>query len=382
MPGTAKQLAQSIAGWGATIVFCHHGRAGSNGDFQTTLKRSGIKTAVYLCDEPYECGETAKYSPRYDFVFTMDPCTVELHRKVRQNRTNVFYLPPGVDVDHFPRRPYFKNGELIREIPAFFLGNATLIPRHEWLKPIDRLVDGADIRFFETVGKGHKKWIPIDRHHEFYANCVVGLNVHRSPVITRECFKKRVLSRGKEPVPPHAELCSQMPRREGTGFWNDFNLPAAHVNPRFMEMASCGTLVVSDDHRSELARMFPMAPRAESPEHFYELVSYYINHPGEAEEIGHACSMLVSRRHSYTHRAAEVLIRAGFKELLPESQLSSLGALADWWTPQDCGPLGIESFSARTGPSERWSPQLGTLLTRRSGRKSDTDSVDAPTPWL
>src|SRR5690606_22160799 len=145
-------------------------------------------------------------------------------------------------------------------------------------------------RFFKTVPKGHAKWVPLDQHPRFYGNCVVGLNVHRSPTITAECFKRRVLGRGREPIPKEAQLCAQMPRREGTGFWNDFNMPAAHVNPRFFEMAACGTLVVSDDHRSELARMFPMAPRAESPEHFFELVSYYIEHPEEAEEIGRSCS--------------------------------------------------------------------------------------------
>lgn len=368
---------------GCQFVFAHHGRAASHPDFIGHLRREGVKTAVYLCDEPYEVGETAKYSPRFDFVFTMDPCTVEAHRKSRQQRTNVFYLPPGVDTAHFAFRRYFDDdGDLIREIPAFFLGNATLIPREEWLRPIERLVEGADIRFFKPTGKGHPKWIPLHRHPEFYGNCVVGLNVHRSPVITRDCFKMRVLGRGNEPIPAGMTLCPQMPKQQGTGFWNDANLPAAHVNPRFLEMASCGTLVVSDDHRSELARMFPMAPRAESPEHFYELVSYYLNHVREAEEIGRACSTLVSRRHSYMHRAAEVLIRAGFKESLPEKQLSSLGEPQEWLSPQDCGPLGIESFLALTGRSERWSPRLGMSLTRVSGRPSESTSLDAPTPWL
>jgi len=383
MPGTAKGLAQSIAGWGAHIVFCHHGRAGSNQEFLTALKRAGVKTAVYLCDEPYESGETLKYSPRFDLVFSMDPCTVEAHRISRSRRDNVFYLPPGVDTQHFAYRPYFDDdGELIREIPAFFLGNATLIPRKKWLEPIDRLVDGADIRFFTTVGKGHPKWIPLPKHPQFYANCVVGLNVHRSPVITRECFKKRVLGRGNEPIPAGLKLCPQMPVQEGTGFWNDGNLPAAHVNPRFLEMASCGTLVVSDDHRSELHRMFPMAPRAESPEHFYELVTHYLENPKEAEAIGQACSTQVLRRHTYAHRAAEVLIRAGFKESLKDKQLSFLGPPEDWLSPQDCSPLGIESFLDRTGRSERWSPQLGMSLTRVSGKVSEASSLDVPTPWL
>lgn len=383
LPGTGKGIAQRIIQWGAHVVFCHHGRAGSEQGFQTTLKRAGVKTAVYLCDEPYECGETAKYSPGFTHVFTMDPCTVELHRKARQRRENVFYLPPGVDTAHFAYKPYFtKAGNLLRDTPAFFLGNATLIPRNRWLKPINKLVEGADIRFFGVVGKNHPKWVPIEKHPQLYSSCIVGLNVHRSPVITRECFRKRVHGRPPQTVPQGMELCPKMPQHEGTGFWNDPNLPAAHINPRFLEMAACGTLVVNDNHRSELARLFPMAPQAESPEHFYELVQHYINHPEEAEAIGQACSELISRRHTYAHRAAEVLIRLGFKDCVEESRLSSLGVPEDWLTPQDCGPHGIESFSARTGPSERWSPRFGMSLTRTSGRVSDSTSLDAPIPWL
>lgn len=383
MPGTAKNLGINLVNWGADLMFAHHGRAASNPDFLLALHRNGVKTAAYLCDEPYESGETAKYSPRFKFVFSMDPCTVEAHRASREGRRNVFYLPPGVDVEHFEYRNYDE-----RKIPAFFLGNGDLIPRRKWLEPIDRLIDGADIRYFPhrekgPVGKGHKKWISVEQHPKFYANCLVGLNVHRSPVITKECFKRRVVGRGRaEGVPKGIKLCPQMPRHEGTGFWNEGNLPAAHVNPRFLEMAACGTLVVSDDSRSELARMFPMAPRAQDPEHFYELVRHYIDHPLEAEAIGQACSSLISRRHSYRHRAAEVLIRSGLKESDEASLHSSLGEPADWLTPQDCSLLGIESFLDRTGPSERWSPQLGMSLTRTSGKVSEATSLDVPTPWL
>jgi len=383
MPGTAKSLAQQMSGWGAHVMFAHHGRAASNPEFLGALHREGVKTCVYLCDEPYESGETCKYSTRFNHVFSMDACTVEAHRKSRTFRGSVHYLPPGVDTSHFAYRPYFDDdGELIRKVPAFFLGNATLVPRQEWLSPIERLVEGADIRFFRTVPKGDPRWVPLGDHPKLYAGCVVGLNVHRAPEITMQCFKTRVMGRGNEPVPAGLELPMLAPRREGTGFWNDGNLPASHVNPRFLEMAACGTLVVSDDHRSELARMFPMAPRAESPEHFFELVQHFINNPRQAEEIGRACSTLVSRRHTYRHRAAEVLIQAGFRTSLPEKAFSSLGEPADWLTPQDCSLRGIESFSGRTGPSERWSPQLGMSLTRVSGRASDSTSLDAPTPWL
>jgi spore maturation protein CgeB len=378
MPGTAKSIGDQMARWRPHLVWCHHGRGASNEEFLLRLRRDGIKTAVYLCDEPYETGETARYSPRFQFVFTMDACTLDAHRRSRRDRSNVFYLPPGVDTTHFAYVPYDT-----RETPAFFLGNATLIPRLDWLKPIERLVEGADIRFFNTVSKGHAKWVSIADHPRLYGGCIVGLNVHRSPWITNECFKKRVLGRPKTmSVPDGFKLCQQMPKKEGTGFWNDGNLPASHVNPRFLEMASCGTCVVSDDHRSELARMFPMAPRAQDPNHFVELVLHYINHPREAERIGRACSYLISRRHSYAHRAAEVLIRVGLQGSGSEDQLSSLGAREDWLTPQDSARLLERSSSDPTGRLERWSPAYGMSLISTSGSPSVSDSLDVPTPWL
>src|SRR5690606_39766394 len=66
---------------------------------------------------------------------TMDPCTVEAHRLSREDRSNVFYLPPCADVEKFTRVDYSNRKG------AFFLGNALLVPRPQWLEPVQRLVD-------------------------------------------------------------------------------------------------------------------------------------------------------------------------------------------------------------------------------------------------
>lgn len=380
-----KSIGKAIARLRPHITFFHHGRTGSVDSFLDEVRKGGGKTAVYLCDEPYETGVTAYYSTQYNYVFTMDPCTIEVHRMSRADRRNVFYLPPAANTARFKLKPYFVNGELVRKTPAFFLGNATLIPRPEWLKPVERTVSGADIRFWKTVGKNHKDWIPLDRHPTAYADCVVGLNVHRAPWMDKQCYLGRVKRRpsGWQKPPPGLQIHTQPPKRGwGTGFWNEGNYPAAHWNPRFIEMAACGTLVVSDNHRTELSREFPYVPQAEDPAHFLELVHYYVNNPKEAEEIGRLCSRHISRRHTYLHRAAEVLTRMGFADCLPEETASSLGAPQDWLTPQDFEQLTTKSFSGQTGLSERWSPLYGSSPTAMSGSQRDTDSIEPRAPWL
>lgn len=381
--GWPKLMGQEVWRWRPDLVWAHHGRAASDQFFLSQLKPKGVKVAVYLCDEPYETGVTASYSPAFTHVFTMDPCTIRAHQLSRKGRENVFYLPPAVDPELFPLRPYAD-----RTCSAFFLGNAELVPRPRWLRPVEQAIDGADIRFWKdrrgrAVGKGHPKWVPLEKVPAHYANCIVGLNVHRHPGITADCYRTRVQRRpSRLVVPAGITLQQEKPKEWGTGFWNDANLPAAHINPRFFEMAASGTCVVSDAHRYELTRMFPMAPRAQDPDHFLELVHYYTCHPEEAEKIGRACSSLISRRHTYRHRAAEVLIRLGLAELHTESLRTSLGEQQEYLSPQEFSLQGVESYWAATGHSERWSPAYGKSLIEGSGTLKEGGSITSTPGWL
>jgi hypothetical protein len=381
--GFPKMCGQQIWRWKPDVVWCHHGRAASDEFFLRELKGKGVKVAVYLCDEPYEVGETARYSSRFTHVFTMDPCTIRIHQLSRRGRENVFYLPPAVDPDLFTPRPYSD-----RSTPAFFLGNAELPPRASWLRIVEQAIDGADIRFWKDkkgrpVAKGSKQWVPLEAVPFYYANCIVGLNVHRSPWISQDCFQNRVLRRHRRMATPGGiTLCAGKPKEWGTGFWNDANAPAAHVNPRFFEMAACGTCVVSDAHRYELTRMFPMAPRAQDEKHFLQLVHHYVIHPEEAEEIGQACRSQILKRHTYRHRAAEALIRLGLGDVLEGSLATSLGERQEYLTPQDFNEQGIELSWGATGHLERWSPAYGKSMISGSGSLKEASSVVTPPPWL
>lgn len=378
----AAAMADVIGATKPDLVWCHHGRAAGNEFFLSKLRRRGIRSAVYLCDEPYEVGETARYSPRFDYVFSMDYCTVETHKNARHfaTRNHVFYLPPCADTSIFKPRDYTD-----RKIKAFFLGNPTLRPRENWLRYVERKIPGVDIRYWpqngRPIAKGSSAWIPVDDHPKWYANCIVGLNIHRHPGITKECYETRIKRRPRTMgIPTGATLVEKPPAEDGTGFWNDFDLPASHINPRFFEFAACGTCVVSDDMRDEMARLFPFAPAARDQNHFFELVTHFIEHPAEAEEIGRACYSRVSRLHTYQHRAYEALTRVGLSKYVSESHASSLGEPGAFLTPQDFEQLREASSSARTGRSGPWSPPYGLSLTRTCGDPRLQDSLDVPPP--
>jgi spore maturation protein CgeB len=347
-----KILAQQILAEKPDLVWCYHGRAASASSFLDVIRRAGVPTALFLPDEPYEVGESARFSPAFDFVFTLDHCTVEAHLRSRPlaRQADVFYLPPCADTDRFKPPPHGAT----RTTSALFLGNPMLVPRETWLRAVEKAIPGTRILSWPVKGrpsaKGAANWIPDSQHPELYASCQVGLNIHRDPRITRECYKRRVLGRlASMSVPSGLKLWDRMPADDGTGFWNDANLPAAHVNPRFFEMAACGTLVVNDNHRTELVRMFPGAPRADTAEQFVQLVHHCLQNPEETAELGRQCASLISKRHTYRHRAAEVLIRTGCKALVPDDRLSSLGEPAEWITPQDLPLPAVTSSSVPTG---------------------------------
>ncbi len=260
-----KNLAEPIVRWQPDLVWCHHGRAASNEAFLGRLRAAGLKTAVYLCDEPYESGETLRYAQRFDFVFTMDPCTIHAHKATGSKR--VFYLPPGVEEGRFETDTPWAQ----RPTPALFLGNATLEPRPPYLRTIERRVEGTKILYWKTTKKGDPGWVGIADYPKLYRSTRIGLNVHRDPSMSQDCFTRRVKSK-KFLVPAGFDEQVKPPLKWGTGFWNDLNLPAQHVNPRFFEMAAAGCLVISDGSRLELPRLFPCAPRAEDPDHYLELV--------------------------------------------------------------------------------------------------------------
>lgn len=370
-----KQIAQNIIKWNPDLVWCHHGRYIANDpSFLSTLQQAKIHTAVYLCDEPYECGETLKISPQFDTVFSLDPCTVHAHA-MQTRKENVFYMPPAVNTERF-RMPNLDE----KDPHALFLGNASLVPRPAFLKPVEEHfgAERVKVMYWRSTGKGARGWIGLDAYPELYRKAMFGLNVHRNPSMDERCFKRRAVGRrartivGLEPASP--------PKQWGTGFWNEYDLPAAHVNPRFFEMAASGCLVISDSTRSELARLFPMAPRADDAAHMIELLDYFGDNVQDRNQIVHACFSLISTRHTFAHRAAEILLRCGLISATEVSRYTSLGEPRDWLTHQDFTQHGVASSLGQTGHCERYDPRTGVSQMPASGKVNADGSLHVASP--
>jgi len=360
-----RGISRQIIEWRPDLVFVHHGRYGIH--LCQFMKEAGIPIACYLCDEPYEVGETILYSPSYSHVFTMDACTLGIHSGLRKDG-NAFYLLPGVNADRF--NPGLNNSG--GELDGVFLGNASLVPRPSFFRYLEREANGKaniGIYYWNTVNKQHPNWIGLDKYPSLLASANIGLNVHRSPSITEDCFRKRVMSGrvAKMVLPNGFQFCRTPPKEWGTGFWNDLDLPASHVNPRFFETGALGVFQISDASRSELLRLFPESVTASTPEEFTEKFLYFLEHAEEREERAKQCCDLILSRHTYRHRCAEILLRVGLWESIPESLSSSLGPQEDWMHTQNLVSLPEILSSEQIGHSNSSIQPISKSLTPTSG---------------
>jgi len=124
-----------------------------------------------------------------------------------------------------------------------------------------------------------------------------------------------------------------------------------------------------------------MAPRAIDSTQFLTLVNYYLERPQEAKEIGDACSAEILKRHTYRHRAAEILIRVGLKGITVDKLSTSLGAPEEWLTIQDFNELGINQLSAQTGAYGPFTPHIGKSSISPSGTAKSATSLGSAFPW-
>ena len=246
------------------------------------IRAMGIKTAVWLPDDPYHSDVTIGIAPHYDYVFTLEKSCVSLYRELGCSR--VHYLPFAVNPDFirptyadtsyetdicFIGSAFWNRVALFDEIAAYLSGKKVKIVGYWW----ERL---KNYSLLEPCI--HGDWIRPEETFKHYGRAKIVINLHRS---------------GDDPS--HNS--------------NSRHLPAQSVNPRTFEISACGTLQLSDA-REGLADLYtPGVDIAvfSSPDELVSNIEYYLSHENERREMAWRGLQRTMSEHTFRNRLSELL---------------------------------------------------------------------------
>ncbi|WP_068620041.1 CgeB family protein [Paenibacillus tuaregi] len=246
------------------------------------VRAMGIRTAVWLTDDPYYTDITVHLAPHYDYVFTLELNCISFYQQI--GCANVHYLPFGAFTEHY--KPVRTMSAIRREIS--FIGSAYW-NRVNFLSPIigslmerglgingiwwDRLPEYA--QYADRIELG--KWMGPRETAEVYSGSKIVINLHRS-------------------------------HEDDTVNNNAIRLHADSPNPRTFEIAASGTLQLIDQ-RADLARFYTPGVEIEtyeSPQELLEKVDFYLTHEKERRDIALRALERTYSEHTYAHRINEM----------------------------------------------------------------------------
>jgi spore maturation protein CgeB len=233
-------------------------------------RKSGTKTAIYLLDEPYEVDRTCLWSPYYDCVFSVDRATVPLHAVA----SRASHLPLAYDQTTF----YPEGPSVVSEI--LVLGSP-FRAREEFLTRVrDRWGDrttwvGPGWRGFSPAGEHIEGFVTPEVCARFYRGAKIVINIHRDSWWSH------------------------------FGDLNQRKIEATHLNPRFWEVAGCGSFQLCS-YRSDLRTFAPKAATFRTVEEMERKIGYFLENDSVRQEQARYVHSKV-RNHTYLERAKTVL---------------------------------------------------------------------------
>jgi spore maturation protein CgeB len=246
------------------------------------LRTMGVKTAVWLPDDPYHTDQTVDIAPHYDYVFTLELSCVELYRSL--GCPQVHYLPLAVDPQAiapsevsanyrrdicFIGTPFSNRVALFDEIAEYLQDKDFLINGFWW----DRL---TKYELLKKKIQGY--WLSPDDTAKHYHAAKIVINMHRS---IDDISHNR----------------------------NSRRIPALSVNPRMFEIAACGTLQLTDV-RQELSQFYTPGVELDtfsSPQELIEKLEYYLKHEEQRQEMALRGLVRTLKEHTYRHRLHSLL---------------------------------------------------------------------------
>jgi spore maturation protein CgeB len=199
-------------------LFIHGGYVSER--FVNILRKYNVNTAVWLLDDPHEIDFSKRYSYFYDYVFTVEKESVEIHkRKVK----DVFYLPLGYDEDIFSP----KDVDEKYKSDICVLGSGF----KERIELLEKIYPYIKNRKLKLVGK----WDNLSSQSPLLNHVVEG--------VVRPEVASLYYSGAKIVINQHRDETGSL---IGT---NINEVKGISPNPRLFECIACGSFCIIDDKR-------------------------------------------------------------------------------------------------------------------------------------
>ncbi len=247
------------------------------------LRAAGIRTAVWLTDDPYYTDMMSAIVPHYSDVFTLEINSVSYYQSI--GCSNVYYLPFAVYPGHFLPMTTPTPGR--RDV--CFIGSAYWNRVHFFESIMDRMMQYNAYfsglwwdrlpRFSTYTGKiDLGRWMTPEETADMYNRTKIVINMHRS-------------------------------HDDETVNSNSSQIIASSPNPRTFEIACCGTLQLTDV-RSDLASFYIPGVEIEtyhSPDELLAKMEHYLHHEEQRREIALRGLERTLREHTYANRMNQLL---------------------------------------------------------------------------
>lgn len=247
------------------------------------IRSLGVRTAVWLTDDPYYTDMTLNIAPHYDYIFTLELNCVELYRN--HGCAEVHYLPFGAFIHHYypnmtptaARRDvsfigsgYWNRVQYFNPVLPQIMSHNTVFNGIWW----DRLPDYELYRHQIELNR----WMSPDETRDVYNGTKIVLNLHRS-------------------------------HEDDSMNNNSIKIPPLSPNPRTFEISACATLQLTDT-RSDLIRFYTPGVEIEtyeSPTEMIEKIEYYMANEVKRREIALRGFERTWNEHTYSHRLNSLL---------------------------------------------------------------------------
>ncbi|WP_414848025.1 CgeB family protein [Bacillus sp. IT-79MI2] len=247
------------------------------------LKRNGIKTAVWMTDDPYVIDQSKKIAPFYEFVFTQEINCVSFYKSI--GCQNVYHLPLAADPNVFyPREVDEKYKTDILFIGVAFSNRVKFFDEiADYLVNKNMLISGVGWKSLKNyhllqrrINANH--WLSPEETANYYNGAKIVLNLHRShddPTINKNSEKIEALS----------------------------------LNPRTFEISACGAFQLTDI-RPDVSEFYKPGYDIETyrtPQELIEKIEYYLNNEEERKTIASRALNRIQNEHTFSHRILELL---------------------------------------------------------------------------